>query len=134
MPETKEQLAIILKDILEVKQAIREIKKDIKAEEHNNKKNYVNIKKSIKEMTATKKDIEHEFLEMLEKDEAYITLKKMRVSEEEKLANFNQKLFQLIAQLPQQTIEITVQTATGPRIVRITPRMHVEIPGEGELK
>jgi hypothetical protein len=130
----EDKISLILKDLAKLKSELKDLKKDVKAEEKMDTEEYVDLKKAYKDMKLQLKDLEDQFHLELAKDDNYNKLREMVLSKEEEIANVNEKLFKLIAELPQKPFMMNVELEEGPVRVQIQPEMRVYLNGKEEKK
>lgn len=127
-----DKIALLLKDVAKVKEKLKDIKKDMKQEEKIDDDDYLQLKKALKELKEQVKDKDDENMENLHTDDFYNQLRELRMKAEEELAHMNQKIFELIAQLPPKAFEIKMETDAGPVRVQIQPEMKIYLNGREE--
>ena len=106
----------------------------MRAEEKIDTEEYIDLKKTFKDLKHQVKDLEEQWMLDLLKDEMYVKLKEMRMKKEEEIALENQKLFQHIAQLPPKFFQMNVEMEEGPVRVEVHPEMRVYLNGKEEKK
>lgn len=129
-----DKIAVVLKDIAGLREKLKEIKKDMKAEEKIETEEYLDLKKSLKDLKKQVKDFEDEYNEEIKKDEFYNKLREMKIKTEEEIALANEKLFGLVEELPQKFFEMNVDLEAGRVKVQIQPEMRVYLNGREEKK
>lgn len=129
-----DKITVVLKDLAELRQKLKEVKKDIKTEEKIVNEDYLELKKTIKDLRGQVKYMEEEKIEELKADEFYNNLRELKLSTEEKIAQHNEELFKLIDQLPQKFHEMEVDTEVGPIRVQMQPEMKLYLNGKEEKK
>lgn len=130
----EDKIALALKDIRKLKQEFHELKKDMRVEEKIDSDEYIDLKKAFRDLKAQVKDVEERWMQDLLKDEQYVKLREMKMKKEEEVAIMNQKLFELIAQLPPKFFQMNMETEEGPVRVQIQPEMRVYLNGKEEKK
>lgn len=129
-----DKIALLLKDISQVGEKLKDIKKDMKQEEKLTDNDYLELKKALKDLKAQVKEREEEHAEDLKKDDFYNQLRELRLKSEEELANLSEKLFGLLSDLPPKAFEIKMETEAGPVRVQVIPEMKVYMNGKEEKK
>ena len=130
----EDKIALALKELNKHKQELKDLKKDLKAEERIDSEEYLDLKKAYKDLKAQVKDVEEKWQQDLLKDEQYEKLREMKIKKEEEVATLNQKLFELIAELPPKFFQMNVDLEEGPVRVQIQPEMRVYLNGREEKK
>lgn len=130
----EDKISLALKQIKKLRQELKDIKKDMKAEEKIDSEEYLELKKTFKDLKHQVKDLEEQWMLELMKDQSYVKLKEMRMKKEEEIALENQKLFQHIAQLPPKFFQMNVEMEDGPVRVEVHPEMRVYLNGKEEKK
>lgn len=130
----QDKIAIVLQDVAKLKEKLKEVKKDMKAEEKIETEDYLALKKSLTDLKKQVKDFEEEYNEDLKKDDFYNKLREMKLKTEEEIALANEKLFDLVAELPQKFFEMDVDSEVGKVKVQIQPEMRVYLNGKEEKK
>jgi hypothetical protein len=130
----QDKIILALQDLGKMKDELKEVKKDLKAEEKIGDEQYDTLKKSAKELKAQVKDFEEEWTRELMQDENYNKLREMKMEKEEEMAEKNEELFSLIAQLPPKAFELNMDTEAGPVRVQVQPEMRVYLNGREEKK
>jgi len=129
-----DKIALLLKDIGEVRNKLKDIKKDMKQEEKIDDEQYLELKKALKDLREQVKENEEDHIENLHKEDFYNQLRELRLKTEEELANISEKLFGLIADLPTKAFEIKMETEAGPVRVQVIPEMKVYMNGKEEKR
>ncbi len=129
-----DKIAIILKDLGVVREKLKDVKKDMKQEEHLDEAQYLELKKALKDLKAQVKEREEEHAEDLKKDDFYNQLRELRMKHEEELANLSEKLFGLLSDLPPKAFEIKMETENGSVRVQVIPEMTLYMNGKEEKK
>lgn len=129
-----DKIALLLKDIGEVRDKLKDIKKDMKQEEKIDDEQYLELKKALKDLREQVKEKEEDHIENLHKEDFYNQLRELRLKTEEELANISEKLFGLIADLPTKAFEIKMETEAGPVRVQVIPEMKVYMNGKEEKR
>lgn len=130
----QDKIAIVLQDVAKLKEKLKEVKKDMKSEEKIETEDYLSLKKSLTDLKKQVKDFEEEYNEDLKKDDFYNKLREMKLKTEEEIALANEKLFDLVAELPQKFFEMDVDSEVGKVKVQIQPEMRVYLNGKEEKK
>lgn len=130
----EDKISLSLKELKKLKQALSDIKKDMRADEKIDSDEYLELKKTFKDLKAQVKDLEEQWMLALLKDEAYIKLREMKMKKEEEIAHENKKLFDLIAQLPPKYFQMNVETDEGPMKMEVHPAMLLYLNGKEEKK
>ncbi len=130
----EDKIALALKEIHKLKLELKDIKKDLKEEEKIDSEEYVELKKAAKDLKGQVKEFEDKWkMEML-KDENYNKLLDIKIQKEEEAAIANQKLFELISELPPKPFQINVEMEEGPVRIQIQPEMRLYLNGREEKK
>jgi len=130
----EDKISLALKQIRKLKQEFQDIKKDMKADEKIDSEEYLDLKKTYKDLKVQLKDLEEQWMLELMRDASYVKLKEMKVKKEEEIALENQKLFKLIAELPPKFFQMNVETEDGPIKFEVHPEMRVYLNGKEEKK
>lgn len=130
----EDKISLALKEIAKLKQEFNDIKKDMRAEEKIDTEEYMDLKKTFKDLKHQVKDLEEQWMLELSKDASYLKLKEMRMKKEEEIALANKKLFDQIAQLPPKFFQMNVELENGPVKVEVHPEMRVYLNGKEEKK
>jgi len=128
----EDKIALALKDVAKLKSALKDIKKDMKAEEKISNEQYLELKSAYKDLRKQIKEIEEDHEEELKKDEYYNKLREMKLQKEEHLAHSLQDLFEAVSKLPRKSASMQVETEEGPVNVQIEPDMKVFVNGREE--
>ena len=129
-----DKISLAIKDIKKIKEELNEIKKDIKREEKLDTTEYLEIKRAHSDIKQQKKDMEDGHKNELATDENFNKLRELKVKAEETLAHANERLFGLIAELPQQPFNMNVDLEEGPVRVQVMPEMRLYLNGKEEKK
>lgn len=130
----EDKISLALKDIAKLKFEIRDVKKDMRAEEKLTTDQYIQLKASYKDLRAQIKEMEDEHVRELADDEFYNKLRELKLQKEEELAIANESLFKAVGQLPQKYYQMKMETESGPVNVQIQPEMRVYVNGKEEKK
>lgn len=130
----EDKISMALKDLRKLKQELHDLKKDMKQDEKIDSEEHIDLKKASKDLKMQVKDVEDKWMQDLLKDESYVKLREMKMAKEEEVAQVNQKLFELIAQLPPKYFQMNMETEEGPIRVQIQPEMRVYLNGKEEKK
>lgn len=130
----EDKISLILKDLGKLKGELKDLKKDVKAEEKMDTEEYLELKKAYKDMKLQLKDLEDQFHLELAKDDNYNKLREMVMAKEEEIAAANENLFKLIAELPPKPFMMNVELEQGPVRVQIQPEMRLYMNGKEEKK
>ncbi len=130
----EDKIALALKDINKLKLALKDVKKDLKGEEKIDSEEYVDLKKAYKDLKEQVKGFEEKWTQELLQDEQYKQLAEMKMKKEEDVALANQKLFELIAQLPAKPFEMKLEMEEGTVRIQIQPEMRVYLNGREEKR
>lgn len=130
----EDKIALALKELKKLKQALQELKKDMRADEKIDSDEYLDLKKTYKDLKHQMKDLEDQWTLDLLKDAAYVKLREMKVKKEEEIAGASKKLFDQIAQLPPKYFKMNIDTEEGPLKVEVHPEMRVYLNGKEEKK
>ncbi len=126
----QDKIQLLLKDVSKLKSALSDIKKDMKKEEKIESEEYVNLKKTIKDLRNDKKVMEDEHIEELHSDDYYNKLREMKIQKEEELAQLSEKLLKSLEELPPKPFEINMETETGPLKIQVKPEMKMYLNGK----
>ena len=96
----EDKIIIILQELDKVRQALKEIKKDLKREEKIDDEQYETMRQTVKEMRAQIKDFETDWKAELHKDSDYQKLVEMKVEKEEEAANLIAEMYHIINSVP----------------------------------
>ena len=129
-----EDIKQAIKDIKKLKNDLKGIKKDIKIEETVDTEDFKHLEKAFKDLKKQLKDLKDEWLQELQKDNHYNTLREMKLSKVEEIAAAQQKLAILINQEPLKAIDISTDTDDGPVRIQIMPEMRVYLNGREEKR
>ena len=130
----QDKIILALQDLGKMKDELKEVKKDLKAEEKIDDEQYDVLKKSAKELKAQVKDFEEEWTRELMQDESYNKLREMKLEKEGDIAEKSEELFGYISQLPAKAFELNMATEAGPVRVQVQPEMRVYLNGREEKK
>jgi hypothetical protein len=130
----EDKIALALKDLSKLKEELRDIKKDMKAEEKIDEERYLELKIAYKDLRGQLKEIEDDHESELKSDEFYNKLRELRLKKEEDLAHANKTLFDLISKLPAKAFQMKMETEAGPVSVNIQPEMKLYVNGKEEKK
>lgn len=130
----EDKIALALKELKKLKQALQDLKKDMRADEKIDSDEYLDLKKTYKDLKHQMKDLEDQWTLDLLKDAAYVKLREMKVKKEEEIAGASKKLFDQIAQLPPKYFKMNEETEEGPLKVEVHPEMRVYLNGKEEKK
>lgn len=130
----QDKIVLALQELRKLKDALKEIKKDLKHEEKIDDESYQALKKNAKELKAQVKEFEENWERELLQDESYKKLRELKTAKEEEVATKNEELFKFIAQLPPKAFELNLDTEDGPVRVQVQPEMRVYLNGREEKK
>ena len=130
----EDQIMLALQDIAKIKDKLKAVKKDVHEEEKIVDDQYIELKKTYKDIKLQVKDFEIDYLADLQKDESYNKLREMKIGLEEDLALAREKLFENISKLPQKAFNLSLETEGGQVKVQVQPEMRVYINGKEEKK
>ncbi len=130
----QDKIAMALKDIAKIKEALKGIKKDMKVEETIDNEQYIELKAAYKDLRGQIKGMESDNEDELKKDDFYNKLRELKLKKEEELAHANKALFDSIATLPTKAVQLKIETDTGPANVQIFPEMRIYVNGREEKK
>ncbi|MBD3330058.1 hypothetical protein GF354_00845 [Candidatus Peregrinibacteria bacterium] len=130
----EDKIMLALKDIAKTKEEIRDIKKDMRAQEKVDNEQYTQLKTSLKELKAQIKDMEEDWKEDLKKDDYYNKLREMLQNKEEDFAKISGELFTAVSSLPAKPVIMKMDTEEGPVNIQIQPEMKVYVNGKEEKK
>lgn len=130
----EDKITLALQDIAKLKEALRDIKKDMKVEEKIDNEQYLQLKSAYKGLRGQIKDMEEDHEEELKKDDFYNSLRELKLKKEEELAHANKDLFDAVAKLPAKPIQMKMETEAGPVNIQIQPEMRVFVNGKEEKK
>jgi hypothetical protein len=95
---------------------------------------YLELKKAAKNLKDQVKDYEERYKNDLMADNDYVELLKLKMEAEEKMAQNNQKLFELITEMPPKPINFKLDMEEGNMNIDIMPEMRVYLNGREEKK
>lgn len=130
----EDKIALALKDIAKFKDEIKDVKKDMRAEEKIDNEQYIELKSAYKGLRGQIKDMEDDHEEELKKDEYYNKLRELLQKKEEDFANANKSLFEAVSKLPVKYVQMKLETEFGPVNIQIQPEMRVYVNGKEEKK
>ncbi len=130
----EDKIALALREIRKVKDELRGLRKDLKAEEKVDTNEYEELKKSYKDLKWQVKDLESQWALELQKDKSYNQLRELKVKKEEELAIAVEKLFEQIAKLPPKAHQWNIDMEEGPVKIQVQPEMRVYVNGKEEKK
>ena len=130
----EDKITLALQDIAKIKEALKGIKKDMRAEEKIDNEQYLQLKSAYKDLRGQLKDMEDDNEENLKSDEYYNKLRELRLKKEEDLAHANKALFDAVAKLPAKVVQMKMETEMGPVSIQIQPEMRVYVNGKEEKK
>jgi hypothetical protein len=130
----EDKIALLLKDIYKIKEELSEVKKDIKREEKMDTPEYLQLKAAHDDIKRQKKDMEEAWKKELAEDDGFQNLRELSVKTEEKLAQANEKLFAVIAEMPNKPFQMNVEMDAGPVRVQIMPEMKLYVNGKEEKR
>lgn len=130
----EDKITLALQNIGKIKEKLKGIKKDVKAEEKIEDEQYLELKRSYKDLRMQVKDFEDNALSDLHTDASYKQLIEMKIKTEEELALAKEALFKAIASLPQKPFNMNLETEEGFLKVQVQPEMRVYINGKEEKK
>jgi hypothetical protein len=130
----QDKISLILIDIQKLKDKLKEIKKDMKADEKIENERYIELKAASKDLKAQVKEFEEDFIRELHEDENYTKLVELKMKAEEDVAHANQKLFESLGELPPKPFDMNVDMENGPVRVQIFPDMRIYLNGREEKK
>lgn len=131
---SQDKFAVTLQDISKVKEKLKGIKKDMKAEEKIIADDYLELKKALKELKEQVTEYEEKFKSGLSDNSHYQKLREMKIAEDEELAHLNMQLFAALAKLPQKAFKMNVDTESGTLLVQVEPDMRIFINGKEEKR
>lgn len=129
-----DKIALLLKDIAKLKEKLQGVKKDMKEEEKLETPEFLELKKTAKDLRGQMKDLKDEHEEELKSDSFYNQLRELKLKAEEELAHANEKLFALIDELPQKFFEMDVEVDAGKVKVQCQPEMKLFVNGKEEKR
>lgn len=129
-----DKISLALQDIAKIKESLKGIKKDIKSEEKIVNDQYIDLKRTLKDLKLQVKGFEDDVIQELHEDDHYNKLREMRMKGEEDLAKATERLFKFVAELPQKAISMDMETEDGPVKVNIQPEMKVFVNGREEKR
>ncbi len=127
-----DQIRQALGEIKKLREELRDIKKDMKAEEKIDSPEYHDLEKAFKDLRQQVKDFKEQWMNELKSDESYNKLREIRLTKEEDIAEAMNKLFVLIAKLPQKPVDMNMDGDNGPIRVQIMPEMRLYLNGREE--
>jgi hypothetical protein len=131
MVHDKIQLAI--KELRKLEEELKSVRKDIREEEKIEDEQYLELKKSLKELKAQVKDFEEQQLGELRKTEFYGKLRELQLKTTEDLALAREKIFTLLDQLPLKAFEMDLKDEDTFAKVQALPEMRLFLNGK-EIK
>lgn len=129
-----DQIALILQDLAKHKERLKDLKKDIKAEEKIENEQYFELKRAHKQMKEQVKEFEDNFLSGLSGDEHYNKLRELKIAEEEDIAKLNESLFKKLSELPPKAFTMEVTLDEMPVKISVQPDMRLFVNGKEEKK
>ncbi|EKD47632.1 MAG: hypothetical protein ACD_65C00354G0001 [uncultured bacterium] len=132
MIEDQIQLAII--ELNKLKFELREIKKEIKEEGKLDTNEYLDLKEAYKDLRGQIKETEENWEKELLEDESYVRLLKDKEAKDEEVAKANAKLFELIGKLPQKPFKMDMKSDEGNVLIQIQPEMRIFLNGREEKR
>jgi len=127
-----DQIRAALLEVKKLREELRDIKKDMKAEEKIDSPEYHDLEKAFKDLRQQVKDFKEQWMNELKADESYNKLREIRLAKEEDIAEAMNKLFVLIGKLPQKPVDMNVDGDNGPIRVQIMPEMRLYLNGREE--
>lgn len=127
-----DQIRQALLEIKKQREELRDIKKDMKADEKIDSPEYHDLEKAFKDLRQQVKDFKEQWMNELKADESYNKLREIRLTKEEEIAESMNKLFVLIAKLPQKPVDMNMDGDNGPIRVQIMPEMRLYLNGREE--
>ena len=127
-----DQIRQALGEIKKLREELRDIKKDMKAEEKIDSPEYHDLEKAFKDLRHQVKDFKEQWMNELKSDESDNKLREIRLTKEEDIAEAMNKLFVLIAKLPQKPVDMNMDGDNGPIRVQIMPEMRLYLNGREE--
>jgi len=127
-----DQIRQALLEIKKQREELRDIKKDMKADEKIDSPEYHDLEKAFKDLRQQVKDFKEQWMNELKADESYNKLREIRLNKEEEIAESMNKLFVLIAKLPQKPVDMNMDGDNGPIRVQIMPEMRLYLNGREE--
>ncbi len=129
-----DKIIAALQEIAVLKEKLKGVKKDIKAEENIDAEAYLEMKKAYKELREQIKDFEEDYLGDLKAGDFYNQLRELRLKTEEDIAHANEELYNNIAELPQKAFNMQIDTEAGPLRVDVHPEMQLYLNGKEHRK
>lgn len=129
-----DKISVILKDLAQLKQKLKDTKKDMRKMEKVDRDDYRELERSVKEMKNQLVDIKDEWEADLAGDDFYNELREMKLDQEEKVAQLNEDLFKALEKAPQKAFSLEVETEEGPLRVQVQPEMKIYVNGKEEKK
>jgi len=129
-----DKIIAALQEIAVLKEKLKGVKKDIKAEENIDAEAYLEMKKVYKELREQIKDFEEDYLGDLKAGDFYNQLRELRLKTEEDIAHANEELYKNIAELPQKAFNMQIDTEAGPLRVDVQPEMQLYLNGKEHRK
>ncbi len=124
-----DKITLTIQELGKLREQLKAVKKDIKQEEKLERQDYLELKRTYKDMRKQLKDIEDEHLESIKSDDHYNSLREERLETEEKLALETEKLYELMDKLPKKPFEKKMETEQGFTVVQIMPEMRLYLNG-----
>ena len=129
-----DQIRQAIQEIAKLKEELRDVKKDIKADEKIDSPEYLDLEKALKDLKKQVKDFKDQWMLEMQSDESYNKLREIKITKETDIAEGNAKLFELISKLPAKPFEINMDTENGPVRIQIMPEMKLYLNGREERK
>lgn len=130
----EDKISLVLKDINKLRDKLKDIKKDMKAQEKIDDPEYIELEKAYKDLRGQIKELKNSHEEELKTDDFYNELRELKLKAEEDLALAAEKLFKLISELPRKHFKLSCETEEGPVNLEVHPDMRVFLNGREEKK
>ena len=125
-----EKIQLAIKDVREMEEKLRDVKKDIRKEEKIEDERYVELRAGLKDMRMQVKDYEEEQLTDLRQTDFYNQLRELKMKAEEDLAHAREQLFKLLAQAPMKPFEMQMKGEEGLTRIQAIPEMKIFVNGK----
>ena len=120
-----DNLAMALKELIVMRNDLKEIKKEMKEEEKMDSEDYLDLKSKVKDLKGSLKDIEEEFMTELRSTELYQNLLESKVAKEEEVGKKMEAIGKLLGKLPQKHFAMDVETENGVIKMEAQPEMQL---------
>jgi hypothetical protein len=124
-----DKITITIQEMAKLTEKLKGIKKHIREEEKIENQDYLELKRTYKDLRSQLKDMEDDHIEQLKSDDTYHSMREERIELEEKLANEGEKLYEFIEKLPKKPFEKKMETEEGFTVVQVMPEMRLYLNG-----